>query len=197
MDTDKNGLQKQKSGLRRKIRARLNKISAAGREAASLKICARLKEQFFFQNAATVLFFAPLPDEADVWPLLQEALGAGKTVALPQFDAATQNYATRRVQNLESEIVTGQFWVREPKSDCAKIPLDKIDLVLVPGIAFDLHGNRLGRGKGFYDRLLAGISGVKCGVAFDEQIVNEVPAGKSDVQVDFILTPTRCAAAAR
>jgi 5-formyltetrahydrofolate cyclo-ligase len=197
MDTDKHGLQRQKSGLRRKIRARLGKIPADARNAMSLQVCDKLKEQSFFQSAAAILFFAPLPDEADVWPLLQETLAAGKIVALPQFDAAPQNYVARRVQNLQSEIVTGQFWVREPKSGCAKIPLDKIDLVLVPGVAFDLRGNRLGRGKGFYDRLLAEIGGVKCGVAFDEQVVNEVPSGKSDMPVDFILTPTRCAAAAR
>jgi 5-formyltetrahydrofolate cyclo-ligase len=195
MNTDKHGLEKQKSELRAKIRARLNGISAAGREAASRKLCEKLKERSFFQNAATVLFFAPLPDEADVWPLLQDALDMGKTVALPHFDTALQNYAARRVKNLQSEIVTGQFWVREPKSNCAKIPLDKIDLILVPGVAFDLRGNRLGHGNGFYDRLLAEFRGVKCGIAFDEQIVKEVPAGKPDVPVDFILTPSRCAAA--
>jgi 5-formyltetrahydrofolate cyclo-ligase len=162
-----------------------------------LKLCARLKEQPFFQTAATVLFYSPLPDEADVWPLLQESLAAGKTVALPQFDAVTQNYVARRVQNLQDEIVAGQFRVREPKSGCAKIPLEKFDLVLVPGTAFDLRGNRLGRGKGFYDRLLQAVRGLKIGTAFDEQVVNEVPAGKPDVPVDFILTPARCAAAAR
>ena len=196
MNTDKHRLEKQKAGLRSIIRARLDKISAAGRGASSLKLCTKLKEQPFFQAAATILFFAPLPDEIDIWPLLAESLGK-KICALPQFDAATQNYVARRVQNLQSEIVTGQFRVREPKSGCAKIPLEKFDLVLVPGVAFDLRGNRLGRGRGFYDRLLQNVRGVKCGIAFDEQVVKEVPAEKSDVPVDFILTPTRCAKAAR
>jgi 5-formyltetrahydrofolate cyclo-ligase len=190
-------IQNAKAALRWKIRARLDKIPAAERETASLKLRVKLKEQSFFQSAAVVLFFAPLPDEADVWPLLEESLIAGKTVALPQFDATTQNYAARRVQNLQNEIVTGQFRVREPKSNCAKIPMDRIDLVLVPGVAFDLRGNRLGRGKGFYDRLLAEISGVKCGIVFDEQLVKKVPIGKSDAPVDFILTPARCTSVAR
>ena len=65
------------------------------------------------------------------------------------------------------------------------------DLILVPGVAFDLSGHRLGRGKGFYDRLLANARGVKCGVAFDEQIVKAVAAGTHDIRMDFILTPTR------
>jgi len=196
MDTDNHGLDKQKAGLRSRIRARLDKISAARRAAASLKLCARLEEQSFFQTAATILFFAPLPDEADVWPLLPEALAAGKIVALPQFDAATQNYVVRRVQNFPDEIVPGQFRVREPKPDCAIIPLEKFDLVLVPGVAFDLRGNRLGRGRGFYDRLLQKVRGLKIGIAFDEQVVKEVPAGKPDVPVNFILTSERCSAVA-
>jgi 5-formyltetrahydrofolate cyclo-ligase len=185
-------MHKSKDVLRWKIRARLEKLSAATREAASLKICAQLKEQPFFNNAATILFFAPLPDEADIWPLFQEVLAANKIVALPQFDAVAQNYIARRVQNLPDEIVTGQFWIREPKSSCAKIALADFDLLLVPGVAFDLRGNRLGRGQGFYDQLLAGVRGMKCGIAFDEQVVKEVPVGKMDVPADFILTPTRC-----
>ena len=188
----KMNIQDAKVALRQKIRARLPKISATGRETASSKICASLKEQSFFQNAATILFFAPLPDEPDVWPLLAESLAAGKIAALPQFDSVKQSYIVRRVQNLQAEIVAGRFWVREPKSSCAEIPPDQIDLVLVPGVAFDLRGNRLGRGRGFFDRLLANIRGVKCGIAFDEMIVNEVPAGELDVPVDFILTPARC-----
>ncbi|HZL12624.1 MAG TPA: 5-formyltetrahydrofolate cyclo-ligase, partial [Verrucomicrobiae bacterium] len=86
----------------------------------------------------------------------------------------------------------GKFGIREPKASCAEILLIEFDLILVPGIAFDLHGNRLGRGQGFYDRLLAEFRGTKIGIAFDEQISTEVSAEAHDVRVDFILTPTRC-----
>jgi len=61
----------------------------------------------------------------------------------------------------------------------------------VPGLGFDLSGHRLGRGRGYYDRLLAGIAGVKCGVAFDPQVVAQIPAERHDVNMNFILTPTR------
>jgi len=88
--------------------------------------------------------------------------------------------------------MTGPFNIREPKPDCAKVPFVDFDLVLVPGTAFDLRGNRLGRGMGFYDRLLAKIRGVKCGLGFDEQIAVEIPVEPHDVRMDFILTPTRC-----
>jgi 5-formyltetrahydrofolate cyclo-ligase len=185
-------LNAQKAALRKQIRTVLLHIPPATRAAASAQICSRLKEQEFWKSAASVLFFAPLPGEPELWPLLEASLAAGKTVALPRFDAVEQSYVACRVQNLRSEIVTGHFGVREPHPGCVEIPLGRLDLVLVPGVAFDLNGNRLGRGKGFYDRLLPETRKWKCGVAFDEQMVAEVPVGALDVPMDFILTPTRC-----
>jgi 5-formyltetrahydrofolate cyclo-ligase len=185
-------VQNAKLELRAKIRTALKEISPATRETASRKLCAKLKEQSFFQSAGSVLFFAPLPDEADVWPLLEKSLAAGKTVALPRFDSAGKNYSACRVQHLLTEIKAGQFGTREPDASCAEISLKEIDLILVPGIAFDLQGRRLGRGKGFYDRLLEKVHGVKCGIAFDEQVAEQIPFEPHDVRMDFILTPTRC-----
>ena len=181
----------QKAILRKEIRAALQNISPAARKAASAQIRARLKEQPFWQNAASILFFAPLPDEVDVWPLLEETVAGGKIAALPRYDPEQR---LRRLPHAKSanEIGTGPFGIREPKAGCPEIPLERLGLILVPGVAFDLSGQRLGRGRGFYDRLLAEMHGIKCGVAFDEQIVDAVPAGKLDVRMDFILTPTRC-----
>jgi len=189
-------LNERKTALRKEIRAALQKFPAVTRAAASAQLCARLKEQSFWHSASSVLFFAPMPDETDVWPLLEETAAAGKNTALPRFDSADQTYVACRIQNPRSEIAIGQFGIREPKRCCAEIALGRLDLILVPGVAFDLSGRRLGRGRGFYDRLLLETPGLKCGVAFDEQIVGEVPADAHDLQMDFILTPTRCVEAA-
>jgi len=182
-------LQAAKAELRKHIRAALQKISPAVRAVESIELCARLKPQL--RSARTILFFAPLPGELDLWPLLEESVPAEKTVALPWFDPAAQAYRARRVATLAGEIVTGKFGVREPAASCPEIPLDAFDLVLVPGVAFDLSGNRLGRGQGFYDRLLANISGVKCGVGYDFQLLEKIPAEPHDAKVNYILTPTR------
>ena len=180
-----------KSELRKKIRAVLDAMPSEKRAADSAKICAQLREQPVWQNARSVLLFAPMPAEPDIWPLLEEALAAGKIAALPRYHPAGKHYVAGQVQNLRREIATGAFGIREPAARCPEIPLSRLDLILVPGVAFDLHGRRLGRGKGYYDRLLAGVRGVKCGIAFDEQIVTEVPAGPSDVRMNFMMTPTR------
>jgi 5-formyltetrahydrofolate cyclo-ligase len=183
-------IQNSKSALRAKIRTAIEKISPAVRAVESMDLCARLKAQM--QSARTILFFAPLPDEPDVWPLLAKSLAGGKTIALPFFAAEKRTYGARQVKNAATEIIAGKFGLREPAPSCAEIPLEHFDLVLVPGLAFDLSGSRLGRGKGFYDHLLEETGGVKCGVGYDFQLWETIPTEPHDVKVDFILTPTRC-----
>jgi 5-formyltetrahydrofolate cyclo-ligase len=122
--------------------------------------------------------------------LFQVAWRAAKTLVLPQSNPATGSYAAAVVRDRES-LRVGRFGVLEPAAGCPVLPLNQLDLVLVPGVAFDLSGGRLGRGMGFYDRLLAEVRGHKCGVAYDLQIVPSVPVERHDVRVDSILTPTR------
>jgi 5-formyltetrahydrofolate cyclo-ligase len=190
MDTDKYGLQNQKSELRRQMVAKLKEISPAVRIAESIELSARLEAQL--RSAHTILFFAPMLDELDVWLLMQKFLEAKKICALPFFDSASQHYSARRICDLENDVAVGKFGIREPNSNCEEISLDKFDLVLVPGIAFDANGNRLGRGRGFYDRILSHASGVKCGVAYDFQLVEKIPVEPHDAKINFIVTPNRC-----
>ena len=184
-----------KSDLRAHLRARLEKISPAVRAMESIELCDLLQAQI--PSAHTVLFFAPMPDELDVWPVLELSLALGTNCALPYFDTEKKSYIARQLTNLNTDIVVGKFGLREPASTCAEIPLDKFDLILVPGMAYDISGNRLGRGYGFYDRLLEKAVGIKCGVAYDFQLLEKIPSEPHDAKVNFILTPDRCLKAAR
>ncbi len=180
-----------KFALREQIRARVKSMAPAAQTNAAAELCMRLREQNVWHAAGAVLLFAPLPDEPDVWPLLSEALVAGKIIALPGFVPGTNTYTARRIMDPVRDLVVGKFGIRESTAVSPEIELNQLDLVLVPGVAFDSRGRRLGRGKGFYDRLLAGVRGTKCGVAFDEQIVDAVPVGPLDIPLNCILTPTR------
>jgi 5-formyltetrahydrofolate cyclo-ligase len=184
-------LNAQKAALRIQIRAAQGRILPAGRATASAQACSLLGKQAVWKKAQSVLFFAPLPEEPDIWPMVQAALAGGKIVALPRFVPETNAYAACRVKNPASDIRSGQFGIREPNECCAPVPSNRFDLILVPGMAFDLRGHRLGRGKGFYDQLLGLVRGTKCGVAFDEQIVAEIPVEAHDMQMNCLLTPTR------
>ncbi len=180
-----------KPALRRWVREQSGKMTAAERAAGSAQARALLAQQPLWQKAHAMLFFAPLPEELDVWPSLEEALAAGKTVALPRFAVDTKSYVACQVRNLDRDLQAGRFAIREPAAHCAPVALNRLDLVLVPGVAFDLQGRRLGRGKGFYDRLLSALRGPTCGVAFDQQIVRAIPVEPHDARVSFLLTPTR------
>jgi len=184
-------IRKAKRALRQQIRAELSRLEPAERSAASAQARTRLAAQPLWQTAQRVLFFAPLPEELDIWPLLIEALSAGKNVALPRFAAETQTYEVCLIRDPELDLNMGHFGIREPNRRCAALPPIRLDLILVPGVAFDLGGGRLGRGKGYYDRLLGQWRGITCGVAFDQQVVETIPAEPHDMRLDCLLTPTR------
>jgi 5-formyltetrahydrofolate cyclo-ligase len=179
----------EKPALRTRVREALRAMSAEERENASRALCEIARREPVWQSARAVLFFARLPDEPDLTPLLEDAWGAGKMAAFPRYDSGSGHYHAAKVQSA-AELCAGRFGVLEPMAGCPVVSLNQLDLVFVPGVAFDFTGRRLGRGKGFYDRLLAEVPGHKCGVAFDLQIVAAVPEEPHDIRVNSILTPT-------
>jgi 5-formyltetrahydrofolate cyclo-ligase len=191
-----NPVQEEKKTVRNRLRAKLKLISVEHREQASQRAGALLKDQIIWHKAGSVLFYAALNDEIDLGALLREAMREGKTVALPRFISEKNSYAPCRLGDAD-ELCSGKFGVIEPHPDSPVHPLNQLDLVLVPGVGFDVSGRRLGRGRGFYDRLLANIRGLKIGVGFDEQIESAIPSEPHDVRLDFLLTPTRWIRAAQ
>ncbi|HEY3861409.1 MAG TPA: 5-formyltetrahydrofolate cyclo-ligase [Verrucomicrobiae bacterium] len=180
-----------KARWRRRLRTILNGISPAEQDEASAHARELLRRQPAWQGAAVILFYAPLAGELDLTPLMAEALEAGKTVALPRFSRETGTYLACEVSDFAGDCAPGKFGIGEPGAHCAELSLKRLDLALVPGLGFDVFGRRLGRGRGFYDRLLAGIAGIKCGAAFDQQVVEQIPSERHDASMNFILTPTR------
>ena len=184
-----------KPALRTRLRAELKAHSPIAAAAASADLCARVKASPAWQTARAVLLFYPLPSEPDISPLLADALASGKLLALPRFNATTNAYEPVQVRDLGRELVLGPFGVCEPAANCPRVTMKRLDLALVPGLGFDARGHRLGRGKGHYDRLLAGFPGRTVGVTFDFQVVAQVPSEPHDIVLDAVVTPTRWLAA--
>lgn len=177
--------------IRAEVRLRLAEMDVLARAEASANAVALLMSQPLWQNARCILAYLPLADELDISPAVEAALHSGKTVALPRFNPAAGRYepAEYKGETLERK----KHGVREPDSAAPEVPLNRLDLLLVPGVAFDWSGRRLGRGLGYYDRLLAGVTGMKCGVAMDEQMIQVLPSEPHDIAMDLIVTPTRWA----
>lgn len=171
-----------KAELRKRMREETQRHAPEERAAASRQICERIRAQAIWQAAKSVMLFAPMANEPDVSPLMQD----GKRLSLPC--SIGKEY---EVRDVVEDLIPGRFGIREPSPNAPLTGLAQVDLVLVPGVAFALDGSRLGRGQGFYDRLLAIIGAAKCGVCFEWQIVPTIPREGHDVAMNYIVTPSQ------
>lgn len=144
-----------------------------------------------YREAASVMFFMTHGSEVLTDDAIRSALAEGKTVALPRIDPKTGVLSAVKVVSLDEDLVTGAYGIREPRSGKRLRP-GSLDAVLVPGLAFDRAGNRIGYGKGYYDRWLCRIKREKrISLAYDLQIVRAVPHTSLDLPVGMIITEKR------
>ena len=178
-----------KNDLRREVARRIGKLSAREKKRAAEELSAQIGRLEEYSSARVVLGFWPLDDEIDVRPVLRDALGAKKTVALPVAVVETGEMRLRRFRG-EEALVEGAYGILEPFPDEEELRPAAVGLVLVPGRAFDHSGNRLGRGKGYYDRFLASLGErvFRLGVAYEAQVFERVPACEKDVPVHALAT---------
>lgn len=180
-----------KAAWRALMREQLQKISSEERAWASAQACQLLQQQAIWQSARSILLYAPRRDELDIAPLADAALAAFKRLALPRYDPQMRVYRACQITTPLNDVPVGQFGIREPGTDAPDVRLNELDLILIPGVAFDEHGGRLGRGRGYYDRLLAGVQAMKCGLGYDLQVHPQIPVEPHDILLDGILTPNR------
>lgn len=178
-----------KAALRSRMLAERAALAAPYRERASARVCEHLLTLPEVAAARAVLAYASFGSEIDLDPALRALIREGVGVFLPRVEGS--ELAVARVRDLEADLVPGWRGVREPRaSDRRPARPDRVHAALVPGVAFDRHGHRLGYGGGHFDRLLARLvpGTAKIGVAFSVQLVDAVPALPHDVAMDVILT---------
>jgi len=136
-----------------------------------------------FEKASCILCYHSLPDEVNTHAFI-EKWSKQKTILLPVIQDDVLHI---RKYDGKEKCKTGAFQIVEPIGEDFQ-DFQSIDLALIPGIAFDSEGNRLGRGKGYYDKLLPDISAFKIGICFDFKLIEKIPADNWDVRMDMILT---------
>ncbi|MGC9316735.1 MAG: 5-formyltetrahydrofolate cyclo-ligase [Armatimonadota bacterium] len=182
-----------KRALRREVRARRDRMPAEEIEARSAVIVRRVMRLASYRRARTRLLFASYQSEVRTGALIRETLRSGARLILPRVVGREEALALHEVEDPEAEVAEGRFGLPEPLASCPERSLYEIDFVLVPGLAFDRHGGRLGYGGGFYDYILNVRSdlvevGAAVAVAFSTQIVDEVPREAWDVDVPMVIT---------
>jgi len=192
-------LRDDKRTLRESLIAARDALPAAMRARASRSIADRIAALPEWRAARVVLLTLPFRSEWDARLAVRDALADGKTVAVPRVDAPARMLHALVIEDLERDVEPGYRGIPEPRADRPAIPLDRIDWVLVPGIAFDPAGKRLGYGGGYYDRLLPLLppAAERVAGAFEAQIVERVPAARHDIGVDCIVTERRMLACSR
>jgi 5-formyltetrahydrofolate cyclo-ligase len=173
------------------MRALLAKMDPAAAERRSRAICRTVCGLEEFRRARAVMVYLPVREEVNTEPLVHAAWEAGKTVLAPKVYWKDHHMTPIAIHSLDEGLAEGSYGVREPIGGRPFEP-EAIDMVLVPAVAYDLQGNRLGKGGGFYDRFLAtaGLRARACGLAFDEQVAPELPVGPHDEPVGMLVTDT-------
>lgn len=181
-------LQSKKSELRALLRSRVRCISQAARKKKSRLISVKVTASQPFRKAKKVLAYMSLPDEVDTRPIIRSALKEGKEVYLPRIEKG--RLGCYRVKSMGDRLRKNQFGIQEPVSGRAvRHTAGGMDLILVPGLGFSRTGKRLGRGGGYYDRMLSRLRRPICmGLAFREQIRRAIPSGPHDRVMNLVLT---------
>lgn len=185
-------MQSEKRHLRSVLRERLEAVTEAHARAAGEAIAERLCRGSHWATASIVASFSTIAGEVDTRPVAAAAQQAGKVLCFPRMISG-RSFEFARVEDPDS-MLRGRYGVREPDPACELVPIDGRMLILLPGLAFDRSGGRLGRGAGYYDRALAGARQSETGgpaligVGFELQIVDRVPMTSTDVRLDACIT---------
>ena len=179
----------QRKRVRTEILHRREALTPAERTRLSERIVGSAARWIQREGFHSVMLYLNMRSEVETTGLLEGLLNSGKQVCAPVVDTEQLELIPRRIQNLETELVRHPYGMLEPNAACPLFPIEHLQLIVVPGIAFDHNGYRLGYGKGFYDRFL-----VKCpdavaiGLAYQIQLVEDTFPQAWDVPVQHIFT---------
>jgi 5-formyltetrahydrofolate cyclo-ligase len=178
----------QKSALRKDFLKIRDEISSQNRELFNASICKSVMDMPAFKNAEVILSYSPFRNEADITAVNETALKMGKTLAFPRCIPGTSEMIFYTVKSL-SELEKGSFSIYEPPVSCPVwTPSEKKALCIVPAVAYDKYGYRIGYGRGFYDRFLQKHSLTTLGVVYSPLLVKSLPKDSFDVSVDYVVT---------
>lgn len=175
-----------KRELRKEMKQRKAAMTAEQKSAESATVWQHIESMTCFADAQHILLYHSLPDELITHETIERWNSLGKTIYLPVVvgdDLVVRRYHPNDMQQ-------GEFNIMEPVGD--DIDTELLQLIIVPGVAFDSNGNRLGRGKGYYDRLLSRTSATCIGVCYECQLVDKIPTEPHDHIMQYVVTPQGC-----
>jgi len=183
-----------KKGIREEILCKRDRLNLQERAELSSIICNNLLNLYEYKQARVVHFYLAIKSEVITEDAVKSAISTGKDVVIPVMDKRHKRILLSGLNDYDKELAPTSHGIIEPRPEFYKfVDLNDIDLMVLPGVAFDLNGHRLGYGAGYYDRLLrdADTRPFLVALAFEVQIVNKIPIGDHDVRMDKIITEKR------
>jgi 5-formyltetrahydrofolate cyclo-ligase len=169
-------------------------VSSGQRREWDRAIQRQLLAQPFYLNARWLHCYLSLQNEVATEPVVRAALAGNKQVVVPVVEPEERQLLLAQIEDYDRDLAPGYRGILEPPTGARRlIEAGRIDLYLIPGVAFDPRGYRLGRGLGYYDRCLAGVkdAATVCALAYELQVVDQLPVEKHDIRVDLIVTERR------
>jgi 5-formyltetrahydrofolate cyclo-ligase len=194
METAMDEVREKKQEIRNEIAAYFSSLKEAALEANTRIIENRLFEFANFLESKIVMLYVNAASEVPTDTIIKRAYDYNKIVVLPAFDTAKSTMKLMKVDHPEKDLHTGPRGILEPDpAKCKPVPMDCIDIAIVPGVAMDEKGGRLGSGDGYYDRIIPDLPMTtrKVGLVFEGQLVPQVPMESHDKHVDIIITEKR------
>ena len=185
---------KTKIAIRKMIVQKREELGGLEKEEKNIAIAQRLFGMDEFKKSKTIFCFLSTSFEVQTERIILESLRLGKQVLVPLLDPGGENLKASRIPSMDIDFVIGEYGVRQPAPKFRNIvPFSNIDFVVVPGLAFDSFGNRIGYGGGFYDKFFKKITGnvSRVAVGYDFQLFNLVPHSDLDEPVHFLITETK------
>lgn len=185
-------IKSEKNRLRAEYKIKRDEMSPEEKALSDRKICERFISLASFRFADTLLMYHPLKGEVNVTPIAEEALKLGKKVAYPKCNSVTSDMDFYFIKSL-SELEKGAYGIYEPSESNTKYDIKDKNahtgtICLIPALVYDKCGYRIGYGKGYYDRYLAHFKGAKAGIVYGDFIIDNLPRGRFDLAVDYILS---------
>lgn len=180
-------IRKIKEEKRRQIKAARRDIPLQEKNRLDACVCANVCRLYQYQGAKTILAYHSTPIEVDTLALMERARKDGKRIALPRCVEGTRLMDFYIVSS-GTDLEKGAFGLMEPKKGCEKLTDFKGSICIVPALAYDRAGYRLGYGGGYYDRFLSGYAGVKIGVIYSQNLLRFLPRGRFDRPVDLLVS---------
>jgi 5-formyltetrahydrofolate cyclo-ligase len=178
-----------KAQLRREISEKRRLLDGRWLANTSLRIVEQIQHLDAFKSAERIALYKALAGEVDLERLFAACWKLGKHTAIPIFNRTLKTYEWAEI-TAGTQFVTGHYGIQEPEHPSPAV-IDTMDLIILPGVAFDTNGNRLGRGGGYYDRMLDGFSGATAAAAFEFQLFADIPHESHDRPVNCIVTESK------